>query len=92
MEPYTDDSNNAAQKRRPDGKKTGEDAPLLAEGSRRASNESEETPLLLSGSSDEEDEVETEFMKPIDYNEWDHLPWWKRPSVCPTPTQYTMHT
>jgi hypothetical protein len=86
MEPYRDNSEDAAQRRRPDGKKNGEDAPLLAEDGRRASEESEETPLLVTGSSESDDEAENEFMKPINYNEWDHLPWWKRPSVCLAPT------
>jgi hypothetical protein len=82
MDHTRDESADAAQKRRPDGKKNGEDAPLLAGSSFNnptgGSESSEDTPLLVGGSSEEDEE----YMKPVDYHEWDHLPWYKRPSVC----------
>jgi hypothetical protein len=94
MDSARDGSSDAAQRRRADGKRRGEDAPLMAgrdsdDHRRLDSEQSEETPLLTTLSEDEE---ENEYLKPVNYNEWHHLPWWKRPSVCPVaipPVHYT---
>jgi len=91
-----EDNVDAVQRRKPDSKKMGEDTMTAAQGGvdNRTENEhSEGSPLLNtegSGSGGSAGpppyEEEVDYPKP-DYNEWDHLPWWKRPSVCLAPSQ-----
>ncbi|KAF2434492.1 MFS general substrate transporter [Tothia fuscella] len=75
------DSIDTAQRRKQDSKKQGEDTMLIAEGGvdNHSTREVEETPLLRAPG-DEDDSEDAEFSRKPSYYDWDHLPWWKRPS------------
>jgi hypothetical protein len=87
-----DDNVNAVQKRKGVGRVNGKDTMVAAEGgiaNRSERDESEESPLLSDASGrsspppydDDDDDGGVDYTKPS-YTDWDHLPWWKKPSVC----------
>lgn len=69
------DNVDTTLRRKPDQTRLGEDTMITSQGGieNREEREAEDTPLLR-----EDDPYE--YSKPP-YQDWEHLPWWKTPSV-----------